>query len=97
MPVRTTFFPFLLGGLYLSVLSCEEGKDEFTVQYTEICQVLNCGDGVDISACTDLYVAWKEEALEIGDVCGKQYIAMIECVHDIRECSPNQDLGTVAR
>lgn len=75
----------VLIGLVLGAVRCEE--DEFTKLSRDLCRSLNCGDGVDIDACTDDLVDRLDAAADVGKACQKNYRAMIECADAILGCS----------
>jgi len=72
-------------GLVLGAVRCEE--DEFTKVSRGLCRTLNCGDGVDVDACTDDLVDRLDAAAKVGEACQKHYQAMIECAREIIGCS----------
>lgn len=85
MRVSQPILQAVLIGLVLGAVRCEE--DEFTKVSRDLCRTLNCGDGVNINACTRDLVRRLDAAAKVGEACQDNYRAMIECAQEIIGCS----------
>lgn len=91
MPSRSVQVLFV--GACLGLARCEES--ELSQQCGTICGDLNCGDGVNVSACRRQCVNRMDSAEAIDDDCAQAYQALLECLEALRSCGATGDWASL--